>query len=68
MATLTRSITIDAPVETVFDYALDISQLWRSKDVALTEIELKPTYEEPKETRQSRAGRDCFAPLPPGSQ
>jgi uncharacterized protein YndB with AHSA1/START domain len=42
MATLTRSITIDAPVDTVFDYALDISQLWRAKDVALTDVDIKP--------------------------
>src|SRR5665811_1161891 len=27
MATLTRSITIDAPVDTVFDFALDIGRL-----------------------------------------
>jgi uncharacterized protein YndB with AHSA1/START domain len=42
MATLTRSITIDAPVDTVFDVALDISQLWRAKDVALSEVEIVP--------------------------
>lgn len=42
MATLTRSITIDAPVDTVFDYALDISRLWQVKDVALTEVDIKP--------------------------
>jgi uncharacterized protein YndB with AHSA1/START domain len=42
MATLTRSIQVDAPVETVFDFALDIGQLWKWKDVALTDIDLKP--------------------------
>ena len=42
MATLTRSIMIDAPVDTVFVYALDISQLWRTKDVALTDVDIKP--------------------------
>jgi hypothetical protein len=33
VAILTRSITIDAPVDNVFDFALDISQLWKMKDV-----------------------------------
>lgn len=42
MATLTRSIMIDAPVDTVFDFALDISRLWRVKDVALTQVDIKP--------------------------
>lgn len=42
MATLTRSITIDAPISTVFDIALDINRLWRAEDVALAEAELKP--------------------------
>jgi uncharacterized protein YndB with AHSA1/START domain len=42
MATLQRSITVDAPVDTVFDFALDIGQLWRWKDVALTDIDIKP--------------------------
>lgn len=42
MATLTRSITIDAPVDTVFDFALDISRLWAWKDVALTDVDIKP--------------------------
>lgn len=42
MATLTRSIMIDAPVATVFDFALDIRQLWKVKDVALTEVDVKP--------------------------
>ncbi len=42
MTTLARSITIDAPVDTVFDHALDIRQLWQAKDVALTEVDIKP--------------------------
>ena len=42
MATLTRSIMIDAPVDTAFDVALDINQLWKAKDVALTEVDIKP--------------------------
>src|SRR6478736_3274059 len=42
VAILTRSITIDAPVDTVFDFALDISQLWKMKDVELTEVDIKP--------------------------
>jgi uncharacterized protein YndB with AHSA1/START domain len=42
MATLTRSITIDAPVETVFDYALDIRNLWVIPDVGLADVDQKP--------------------------
>lgn len=42
MATLTRSITIHAPVSTVFDIALDISRLWEADDVALAEVDIKP--------------------------
>lgn len=42
MATQTRSIDIDAPVETVFDIALDIGRLWRMKDLALSEIDINP--------------------------
>jgi len=42
MATLTRSITIDAPVDTVFDFALDIGRLWKMKDVTLTDVDIKP--------------------------
>lgn len=42
MATLTRSITIDAPVDTVFEIASDISRLWKAKDVALTDVDIKP--------------------------
>lgn len=42
MATLTRSTTINAPVDAVFAYALDIRHLWDVKDVALTEVDLKP--------------------------
>ena len=42
MATLTRSITIAAPVDTVFEFALDIGRLWRWKDVELTDVVIKP--------------------------
>jgi uncharacterized protein YndB with AHSA1/START domain len=42
MATLTRSVTIDAPVKTVFKTALDISKLWKAKDVVLAEVDIKP--------------------------
>jgi uncharacterized protein YndB with AHSA1/START domain len=42
MATLTRSIKIDAPVGTVFDFALDLQRFWVAKDVAMTEVDLKP--------------------------
>lgn len=42
MTTLTRSVTIDAPVGTVFEYALDVSRLWKVKDVALTEVDIRP--------------------------
>lgn len=42
MATLTRTVTIDAPVEEVYNLALDIGKFWHWPDVALTEIELKP--------------------------
>lgn len=42
MATLTRSITIHAPVRTVFDIASDIGRLWSADDVALTQVDIKP--------------------------
>jgi uncharacterized protein YndB with AHSA1/START domain len=42
MAKLTRSITVHAPVASVFGFALDIGHLWRAKDVALGEITLTP--------------------------
>lgn len=42
MATLTRSITIDAPVEKGFDYALDIRNMLNMPDVGLSNVELKP--------------------------
>lgn len=42
MATLTKSVVIDAPVEKVFDYALDIRNLWDVPDVALANVELTP--------------------------
>lgn len=42
MATLTRSMTIEAPVDAVFGPALDPSRLWRHKDVAVVDVQLKP--------------------------
>jgi uncharacterized protein YndB with AHSA1/START domain len=42
MTTLTRSVTVNAPVDTVFEYALDVSRLWKVKDVALTDVDIKP--------------------------
>jgi uncharacterized protein YndB with AHSA1/START domain len=42
MAKLTRSITVHAPVDTVFDYALDITKLWKAKDVGLANVDIKP--------------------------
>ena len=42
MAVLTQSITVDAPVEDVFDYALDPRELWSMPDVAVTDVMLKP--------------------------
>jgi uncharacterized protein YndB with AHSA1/START domain len=42
MTTLTRSVTVDAPVGTVFEYALDVARFWKVKDVALTEVDIKP--------------------------
>ena len=42
MAKLTRNVTVDAPVDRVFDYALDITKLWRVKDVGLADVDLKP--------------------------
>ncbi|MEQ6902897.1 SRPBCC family protein [Nocardioides sp. YIM 152588] len=42
MATLRRSITVEAPLDDVFHFALDIGQLWKMKDVALTEVDIKP--------------------------
>lgn len=44
MAKLTRSIEIKAPVEKVFEYALDIGQFWTTwhDEVAVRDVELKP--------------------------
>ncbi len=42
MAKLTRSIMINAPVDTVFGIALDIRELWKVKDVGLAEVDIKP--------------------------
>ncbi|MEZ5184470.1 MAG: SRPBCC family protein [Candidatus Nanopelagicales bacterium] len=43
MAKLTRSITINAPVEKVFDLAMNIGRLWPcSPEVAVRDVELTP--------------------------
>lgn len=42
MATLACNIMVDAPVDKVFVFTLDIGQLWKMKDVALTDVETKP--------------------------
>ena len=38
MAVLTQSITVNAPVEEVFDYALDPRKLWSMPNVALADV------------------------------
>ena len=44
MAKLLRSIEIEAPVEEVFDFVLDVGKFWTSwpEDVAVRDVELKP--------------------------
>ena len=44
MAKLTKSIEIDAPVEKVFDFALDVGKFWTSwpDQIAVRDVELKP--------------------------
>ncbi len=44
MAILTRSIEIQAPVEEVFNFALDVGKFWTSwpEEVAVRDVELKP--------------------------
>ena len=42
MSVITSTITIHAPVEQVFDYALDPRRLWAMPDVAVAEVDLKP--------------------------
>ncbi len=42
MSILTRSAVVDAPIETVFDYASDPRKLWSMPDIALAEVEVKP--------------------------
>ena len=43
MATLTRSVTINAPVTKVFDFARDVGKLWACfEDCAVRDVELKP--------------------------
>jgi uncharacterized protein YndB with AHSA1/START domain len=42
MAILTRTITIKAPVEEVFDRALEPANLWSMPDIALANVVVKP--------------------------
>jgi uncharacterized protein YndB with AHSA1/START domain len=42
MSVITRTVTVNAPVEKVFDYALDVRKLWVMPDVALADVVLKP--------------------------
>jgi uncharacterized protein YndB with AHSA1/START domain len=42
MATLTRSITIQAPTEKVFDYVLDMRRFWVWPEIALTDVQQTP--------------------------
>jgi uncharacterized protein YndB with AHSA1/START domain len=42
MATLTRSTTIEAPAEEVYDYAVDIRNLWVIPDVGLADVDQRP--------------------------
>lgn len=43
MAMLTRSITVSAPIEKAFDYALDVRKLWSSvPDIALADVVVTP--------------------------
>jgi uncharacterized protein YndB with AHSA1/START domain len=42
MATLTRSTTIEAPVEQVYDYALDMRNLWVIPGVGLADVDQRP--------------------------
>lgn len=44
MAKLTRSIDVDAPVEKVFEFAMDVGKLWTSwpEEVAVRNVELTP--------------------------
>ncbi|WP_160664131.1 SRPBCC family protein [Pseudarthrobacter sp. ATCC 49987] len=43
MAKLTKSITVNAPVEKVFEFARDVGRLWACfPEVAVRDVELKP--------------------------
>jgi uncharacterized protein YndB with AHSA1/START domain len=42
MAILTRSTTVKAPIEKVFDYAMDVRKLWSMPDIAVAEVDVKP--------------------------
>jgi uncharacterized protein YndB with AHSA1/START domain len=45
VAVLTQSITVDAPVEEVFEYALDPRELWSMPNVAVADVMMKPDGE-----------------------
>lgn len=42
MSTLSRSISVDAPIEAVFDYALDPRRLWAMPDTAVADVVVQP--------------------------
>lgn len=43
MAKLTRSVTINAPVDTVFDFAMDVGRFWAVfPEVAVRDVQVKP--------------------------
>jgi uncharacterized protein YndB with AHSA1/START domain len=42
MAVLTRSTTVKAPIDEVFDYVLDVRKLWSMPEIALAEVDVKP--------------------------
>lgn len=43
MAKLTRSVTINVPVDTVFDFAMDIARFWSVfPEVAVRDVQLRP--------------------------
>lgn len=42
MAILTRSTTVAAPIDRVFDYVLDPRTLWAFPDIAVTDVALTP--------------------------
>ena len=42
MSTIMRTITVNAPVERVFDHVMDIRKLWAMPDIAVTDVVTKP--------------------------